>query len=560
MAPLSGCRGGFERAALDGAQTTQRRLGDDASRVFARAAEVPHGVVRNLGYAVARLMHGDAAPLARHELIEVEVAVVVAHRASIHAPFDADDLVVQLLAPAVRLLAFALLALAALAALVVVGVRALAPLATVEPTSDGHPRGLHHPDGRLPLLRLAHPRVLLKLRGGHRLPLPAALTALTQHAELFHEEVCLDAVAHHPDPVRSFHDLLGLEVLRPVRRAPVHTRLVPRFERLCLLRRQGLTVRSYERPVCLLDDASAHVRGAVRRLITLRLLPHVLGHVLVLLRLGPGDTTSLLQPLDHRAEFISFLARKLLVLGLLHLRKVPPRLPLNLVHVREVHPARLVRVFLAVSPEKIRAKNLPRRLRTTRNTTGCLRPRERHPRALEIREIDVRQSTSRRVIGLGRALGSTRASFPRRSGSVDARGVARRARPLELHRRGQGRETFRLRLETRLLRFFRSFGRRLGRRLRLALGRRFRLLRRRFRLPLAFALPLPLRLLATPRTVIRHLRSVFRRSHHFFRDGVARGVDPEIAPVAPHHRRAVGPLPNGVAHRAVLSLLVQLGA
>ena len=53
---------------------------------LARAAQ-PHVVhARQVGHAVAGLVHGDAARVAGHELVEIEVHVAVAHAASVARP------------------------------------------------------------------------------------------------------------------------------------------------------------------------------------------------------------------------------------------------------------------------------------------------------------------------------------------------------------------------------------------------------------------------------------------------------------------------------------------
>ena len=378
VAPSAGLRGRLQSPALHGAQHAQGRLRRVAPGVLASVAEEPDGVVGDLGYAVAALVDGDAAAVAGDELVKVKVAVVVAHRAPVHGPLHANHLVAPLL-PVHELGELALPAL-----LLDVDRRGGAfslALAAVQPAPDRHPRRLDHAYGSLPLFRLFHPRVLLKLRRGQRLALTLALAALAQHLELADQEMGPDAVALNLHPLGSAHDVLNLEVLAPVRRAAIHPRPPASLRSLGLLAQQRVPLEVvYFTRLWVLREAAAHVEPAVfvhLVLVSLRIArPHLdsldrllLGapaavSLAVVEQVVDGQTVGL-ELLLVLSELDGFLRGEVLVPGSLLLGHVPPSLTLDLVQRRKVHI--LARVLHLVPLEEIGAEELPRGLWTTRD-------------------------------------------------------------------------------------------------------------------------------------------------------------------------------------------------
>ena len=158
--------GRFESASRDRAQAAQGRLTHRAARVLARATQPTDGVVGNVRDAVARLVHGDRARLARDELVVIEIAFIVAHGASIDAPIHLDYLVIQLL----RFLIVAILE-----------PRSFIEIAPVQKASDGHLRRFNHAQRRLPFLGLSHAGVFFKLGRRHELGFARAIRALAEH-------------------------------------------------------------------------------------------------------------------------------------------------------------------------------------------------------------------------------------------------------------------------------------------------------------------------------------------------------------------------------------------
>eukprot|EP00982_Pelagococcus_subviridis_P010319 30986-Pelagococcus_subviridis.AAC.12 len=603
VAPPPRLRRRLQRAALHGAQAAQRRLGHDAAGVFARGAEPPHGVVRNLRDAVTRLMDGYRAALARHELVEVKVAVVVAHRTSIDGPLHADDLVpepfsvlgdVALRARAAAASSGSASSSASAAAAVFVATRgrARSPHAAVEPSPDGHANGFDHANRRLPLLRLAHPGVFLKLRRAHRRRRALARAAVAPHPELSHQEVRLDAVADHRGDVRPIRDVFRVEVLAPVARPAIDSRFPPFLRGGDLLLRQGQPVRAVQLALRVLGDPPAHVLPAVLvehdRSVAV-VVPSAAG--LVVLSIDLLDVLS--RPLpwtdhrralpgrrhgrDHLPELVRLFFREVLVLLALRLRQVPPRLTLDLVQLREVRllPRRR-RVPLSELLEKVRPEQLPRGLRPARDPArGFLVLDQRH-RVREVDPFDVRQT---RPPATATAAVQRRPPAPALDHAPGL--IVVRDRPRRRRGRGRGRVVVVAvgdRVELRLGLDHRRRAAAAGGGLRLLRGSSGRLLRGLFLLgELQRLLPRlflrrddgfydcdllgALRLVHAPRAVVLDI-FVLRRVHDLFRARVARRVDPKLAPggVAPDHRRAVGPLPHLVARGTELPLLVQLRA